>query len=293
MSKIILALSLLLIISCKPESTSFEKLVVTVSILPQKYFVERIAGDLLEVNVLIPPGANPSTYEPTVSQLSKLVQSPLYLRIGYVGFELSWMEKINAVNPTMKVVDLSEGIELIHEDEQNMEADRSHLHGNAHGGIDPHVWMSTINSKIIAKNTYTVLIQQFPEEAEILEARFTELILELDSVHSSISKMLSGQENRSFMIYHPALSYLARDFYLEQYPLEIGGKTPTPAHMKWMIDLGKQKRIKTIFLQEQFDQRNAEVLADEIDAKIVLINPMDPDWQGQMQKIANQLSLAL
>ena len=102
--------------------------------------------------------------------------------------------------------------------------------------------------------------------------------------------MLSGLEKRGFMIYHPALSYLARDFHLDQYPLEMGGKTPSPAHMKQMIDLGRENRISTIFLQEQFDQKNAEVLAKEIGAKIVLINPLDPDWQGQMLHIANQLN---
>ncbi len=92
------------------------------------------------------------------------------------------------------------------------------------------------------------------------------------------------------MIYHPALSYFARDYNLEQFSLEIGGKTPSPAHMKWMIDLGREKNISTIFLQQQFDQKNAEVLANEIGAKIVQINPLDPDWQGQMYYIANQLS---
>lgn len=275
--------------ACNPEGKRSDKLFISVSIVPQQYFIERIAGDLVEVNVMIPPGASPATYEPTVSQLSKLDQSLVYMRIGYVGFELSWMNKISAVNPDMRIVDLSTGIKPIQEEKE----EHNHLHGNAHGGIDPHIWLSALNAKIIAQNTYNELIQHFPEEEEKLSTRFGNLLLELDITHDSIAKMLSDQEQRNFMIYHPALSYFARDYNLVQYPLEIGGKTPSPAHMRWMTDLGREKNISTIFFQKQFDQKNAEVLANEIGAKIVQINPLDPDWQGQMYYIANQLRSSL
>ncbi len=294
MSRVTLIISiLLLMISCIPERTNSDKLVVGVSILPQRYFIERIAGDMVEVIVMIPPGANPATYEPSIFQLSQLDQSPLFLRIGYVGFELSWMEKISAVNPDMKITDLSKGIELILEEGPKEKGGHEHLHGNAHGGIDPHIWLSAINAKIIARNTYSELIQQLPHHKDKLDAQFAELILDIDSVHRSITELLSDLEDRSFMIYHPALSYFARDYNLEQFSLEIGGKTPSPAHMKWMIDLGREKNISTIFLQEQFEQKNAEVLAKEIGAKVVQINPLDPDWYGQMFSIANQINASL
>ncbi len=298
MSRITLIITLIItlllsLMFCNPVSRAPDKLVISVSILPQKYFIERIAGDLVEVNVLIPPGASPATYEPSISQLSKLTQSSVYMRIGYVEFELSWMDKISGVNPDMKIIDLSAGIDLISEEGLNEKDEHEHLHGHAHGGINPHIWMSTTNSKIIAKNIYNELIQHLPDEREMIEDRFNNLIQDLDSVHYSLLQILSGQENNSFMIYHPALSYFAREFYLEQFSLEIGGKTPSPAHMKWMIDLGREKKISAIFLQKQFDQKNAEVLAKEIGAKIVQFNPLDPDWQGQMFYIANQLSSTL
>ncbi|MCK4990674.1 MAG: zinc ABC transporter substrate-binding protein [Bacteroidales bacterium] len=280
---------LLLLIACNPDSKRSDKLIISVSILPQQYFIERIAGEMVEVNVMIPPGASPATYEPTFSQLSKLDQSLVYLRIGYIGFELSWMNKISAVNPDLKIVDLSTGINPIRLEEE----EHHHLHEHAHGGVDPHIWMSVLNAKIIARNTFNELIQHFPEEEEKLTARFSNLLLEFDTIDDSIAKMLSDQKERSFMIYHPALSYFARDYNLEQFSLEIGGKTPSPAHMKWMIDLGREKNISTIFLQQQFDQKNAEVLANEIGAKIVQINPLDPDWHSQMLFIANQLKTFL
>ncbi|MCK5134604.1 MAG: zinc ABC transporter substrate-binding protein [Bacteroidales bacterium] len=278
---------LLLLASCSPGSDTSDRPVVSVSILPQQYFIERLAGDGVDVNVMIPPGASPATYEPTVSQLSKLDQSQVYMRIGHVGFEKSWMRKISSVNSSMKVIDLSMGIELIHEEEAN------HLHGHAHGGIDPHVWLSPLNAKIISKNIYNELILLIPGDKEMISARYSELELELDSLHRTISTMLSGLDNRNFMIFHPALSYFARDYDLKQFPLEIGGKSPSPAHMIWMTDLGKEKNISTIFLQKQFDQKNAEALAKEIGAEIVQFNPLDPDWHDQMLYIANKLKTSL
>ena len=283
----IIGILLLLLASCRPGSVIPDKPVISVSILPQQYFIERLAGESVVVNVMIPPGASPATYEPTFSQLSKLDRSKVYMRIGYVGFEESWMAKISSVNSSMKVIDLSRGIEVIREDESD------HLHGHAHGGIDPHVWLSPLNAKIITKNIYNELVLLMPEDKELLFSRYSNFERELDSLHQTISGLLSGLEDRNFMIFHPALSYFARDFNLVQYPLEIGGKTPSPAHMKWMTDLGKEKNISTIFIQMQFNKKNARALANEIGAEIVEINPLDPDWYDQMLYIANKLKTSL
>ncbi len=265
-----------------------EKPVVCVSILPQKYFLEQLAGDLVEVNVMIPPGANPATYEPTVSQLTKLDRSKLYFRIGYVGFELSWMEKISSVNPDMEVVDLSTGILLIHGDENGDQGDSHH-----HGGTDPHIWMSARNAALIASNMVEALTNLLPDQKELLTSNLEVLLGEIESLDKEISTMMSGLDHRSFMIYHPALTYFARDYRLEQLPLELEGKNPSPAHMKKMADLGRIHHIKTIFLQKQFDQKNAQVLAAEIGARVVFFDPLAPDWHSQMLFIATQLKGAL
>lgn len=283
----IIGILFLLLASCKPGSFAPDKPVISVSILPQKYFIERLAGESVVVNVMIPPGASPATYEPTFSQLSKLDRSRIYMRIGYVGFEESWMAKISSVNSSMKVIDLSRGIEPIRENEPD------HLHRHAHGGIDPHVWLSPLNAKIITKNIYDELVLLMPEDKELLFSRYSNFERELDSLHHTISGLLFGLEGRNFMIFHPALSYFARDFNLVQYPLEIGGKTPSPAHMKWMTDLGKEKNISTIFIQMQFNKKNAQALANEIEAEIVEINPLDPAWHDQMLYIANKLKTSL
>lgn len=288
MNKALITLNIiLLLVSCRQGSQSTGKPVISVSILPQQYFIERIAGDMVDVNVMIPSGASPATYEPTVSQLTSLNRSSSYLKIGYVGFELGWFDKIRSVNPSMKIVDLSDGIELINETEEG------HSDDHSHGGVDPHVWMSTINAKIIARNTYNELLLLLPDEKEMLTSKFNQLELDIDSLHRTITEMLAMKGNRSFMIYHPALSYLARDFNLNQLPLETGGKTPSPTHMRRMSDLGKKEDISAIFIQMQFDRKNAEALAREIGAEIVQINPLDPDWYKQMLYIAKMLQSTL
>ena len=143
----------IVMVSCRNGSEDSGKPVIGVSILPQQYFIDRIAGNLVEVLVMIPPGASPATYEPTMGQLSKLSRASSYLRIGYVEFELSWMDKIASTNPDMKITDLSRDIVTVdgpHQDEPEHS-------GHVHEGIDPHIWMSLVNAKFIAKNTFEVL----------------------------------------------------------------------------------------------------------------------------------------
>ena len=280
-----------LAISCQTGGETNGKPVVSVSIIPQQFFVEELAGDLVEVNVLIPPGASPATYEPTVAQLARLDRSDVYLRIGYIGFEQSWMEKLSSTNPLMKIVDLSEGVDLILEPE-GMAVDHSgHAHDDhAHHGTDPHIWMSAINANIIARNIHRELLLLFPGEKEYLDARLMRFSSSLDSLHLEISRKLDGLENRKFMIYHPALTYYARDYGLEQLPLEYEGKSPAPSHMREITDLAQENQINKILIQSQFDSDNAEILARETESSLIQFDPLDRYWRKQMSYIAEQLN---
>ena len=286
MKNLLLYLWIFLLASCRTGAETVDKQVISVSIIPQQYFIEQLSGGLAEVNVMIPPGASPATYEPTVSQLGKLDRSAVYMRIGYVGFEQSWMEKITSVNPGMKIVDLSEGVEIIGEEA----GDGGDHHGPAHYGTDPHIWMSTINARIIARNIHKELLLLFPGEKEYLQARFDLFSHSLDSLHLAIGSKLEGIENRTFMIYHPALTYYARDYALEQLSLEIEGKSPSPMHLKEMTDLARVNHISKILIQSQFDRKNAEILARETGSEIIQFDPLDLQWGDQMYYIAEQLN---
>ncbi|MDF1574539.1 MAG: zinc ABC transporter substrate-binding protein [Bacteroidales bacterium] len=291
MKKLLLFLSgFLLLSSCRTGVESTDKPVISVSIIPQQFFIEQLAGNLVEVNVMIPSGASPATYEPTVSQLEKLDGSSLYMRIGYVGFEQSWMDKIKSVDPGMKIVDLSKGVEIILEEEEQEIEEAGEHHEHSHHGPDPHIWMSVINAGIIADNILEELQLLLPDKKEYLQARHDQFGLYLDTLHASITGQLEGVENRAFMIYHPALTYFARDYGLEQLSLEKEGKSPSPAHLKQMTDLARVKNIRKILIQSQFDRKNAEILSRETGAHIVQFDPLSLHWGEQMLYIAEQLN---
>ncbi len=281
--KLFTLLLAILLVSCgTTEKSDNTAATISVSILPQKYFVEQIAGDLFNINVMIPPGASPATYEPTPLQLTSLATTDIYLKIGYTAFEVSWMNKIISVNETMKVIDLSEGVDLIME--------KTHQHGDhQHGSVDPHIWLSPKNARIISKNIYTALSEAYPEYESIFIANFKNFCSKLDSLDTYITGSLGNLEQVTFFTYHPALSYFSRDYGLHQHPMELEGKTPTATHMKELVDIGKSEEVKIIFLQMQFDQHNAEVLAKEIGAEIIQINPLDPEWDKQMVYITEKL----
>ena len=267
------------------KQTTESKPEISVSILPQEYFVSKIAGDHFKINVMIPSGASPATYEPTPAQLASISRTDLYLKIGYTGFEMAWMERLAASNADMRIINLSEGVELIMEKAVHDNQHREHKHG----GVNPHTWLSPVCVKIIAQNIYKALSETYPEMEQEFSLNLDKFKTELDSLDAYISKTLNGLQSRAFFSYHPSLSYFSRDYGLEQYSLELGGKTPSAAHMKYLIDTGKKKNIRIVFLQMQFDQKNANVLADEIDAKIIQINPLALEWYEQMLLITDKL----
>lgn len=283
---LIISILFLLTLSCVPgEKPDPALALVSVSILPQKYFIEQLAGERVLVNVMVPPGASPATYEPTVSQLSQLDKSDLYLKMGYLGFEQGWMDKIRSVNPSMSIVNIADGIKLIRGEDQNEKQGHKHHHG----AVDPHLWMSARNAKIMARNIANALSSFLPDDSAHIFENLSLLINNLDSLDREIENILSGSEGKHFMIYHPALAYFARDYQLEQHSLEWEGKSPSPIHMKRLTDLGNKHHISTIFIQVEFDRKNAEVLSKEIGAEIVSLNPLDENWPGQMIYIATKL----
>jgi zinc transport system substrate-binding protein len=262
---------------------------ISVSILPQKYFVESITGKKVKVNVMIPPGASHSSYEPTARQMNLLVNSRAYFKVGYLDFELAWMPRFTGINPEMKVFDLSAGIEPILGSCEHPEiSTTTHSTGNEKG-IDPHTWMSPRNAKIIALNTLNSLIAVFPADSAGFKSNYLSFLLQLDEIDSLYMRNADKLKGRSFIIYHPALAYLARDYDMEQIVLEFDGKEPPPAHIKAIIDLARKKNIHTVFVQKQFSIDNSRSLAKEINAEIIRFDPLDEDWKGQMITLLDKL----
>ncbi len=260
-----------------------EKPVVTVSILPIKTFVEEIAGSDFEINVLLPPGASPADFTLIPSQLKDIARSEVWFRIGYIGFEYSWKEKIEQANLNMKVVNLSEGLDLI-SDEYLPSGEKSST-----GGINPHTWLSPMLVKQMAGRITEELGLLNPGKKEEYQENLTRFVEKIDDLDAEIRGKLKNFEGRQIILFHPSLSYFAREYGLIQYSLEPGGKEPTPQRMAALVDFAKKENIRIIYIQSDLDRSQARVFAEEIDGEIEEMWPLNPEWFDNLREITDLL----
>lgn len=246
---------------------------VTVTISPYKYFVDQIAKGKVDVNVMVSNGNNPETYEPYAQQMMELSKSALYLKVGSIGFEQTWMKKLQDNAPYMKVIDTSVGIKPAK---------------TPGGNIDPHVWMSCSNARIIASNILKALCELEPKNKAFFEKNYQSLLSIIDKRDSTIKE--SFKENpdlvRKFVIYHPILTYFARDYGLEQLPIEEEGREPSAAQLKSLIEKARKEKIKYCLIQAEFANRNTNTFINESHTKPMNINPLQGDWNWAMQEAA-------
>lgn len=285
--KLLILLFVSLLIACN-SAVDHGKRVITTSIPPFKFFTSAIAGDDFEVNVIVPPGASPATFEPTPSVIRGLNSSELLILDGYLGYELAWADQLAGVNPGIKRLILADSQDLIY--------GAVHSHGDDHGeeddytGVDPHFWVSPVAARRIAADILAFLKTSYPQEATVFETNYTLLIREIDRADIYLDSLFAENRGRSFMIFHPSLTYLARDYNLEQVAVETDGKEPTPAGLVDFIDHAKRENIGVIFVQREFDKKNAETIASEIDAEVVEIDPLSENWPQSVRSIGDALS---
>ncbi|NLO00757.1 MAG: zinc ABC transporter solute-binding protein [Bacteroidales bacterium] len=267
----------------KNKRNDGEKPVVTVSILPLKTFVEKIAGNDFKVNVRLPPGASPADFTLVPSQIKDITLSKVWFRIGHIGFEYSWKDKIQQVNLNMKVVDLSEGLDLI-SDETLPSGYKSTT-----SGINPHTWMSPSLVKQMAVRITKELSTLNPDKKSIYNINYKQFVKDIEELDNKIAQDLKDYKGRQFIMFHPSLSYFAREYGLVQHSLEPGGKEPTPQRMAEVVDLARMEGIRVIYIQSDLDQDQARVFAEEIDGKIVQMWPLNPAWFDNLKEITGML----
>jgi zinc transport system substrate-binding protein len=272
---------LLAMIACGRERKEQEKPVVAVSILPLRYLVTSIADTLVDVMVMVPPGAAPETWEPTAAQMLMLEKAELSFTIGYLNFEDMLLPGGEAKGRGPEVVTLSDGLDLI-----GME----YRHGDhTHRGVDPHIWMSPLLMEQMAGRVYEELLLILPGRESLLQQRHEKLVAEIRETSRYAEKELAGFKDRPFFIFHPALGYFARDYGLVQLSVEYEGKEPSPAYLKELIGLARTANAGIIFIQEEFDVRNATVIANEIGGEVVRINPLSGKWPQEIRNITDHL----
>jgi zinc transport system substrate-binding protein len=283
LSMLVLSAALLLA-ACAPavapaaaDPAAADLLNVTVSIAPQKYFVERIGAQFVNVRVMVEPGESPATYEPKPEQMTALSNSAAYISIG-VPFEKAWLEKFRAANSTMKMVDTTQGIDRI---------------AIANGGFNPHIWLSPALVKIQSETIYAALVELDPAHKEQFKVNLDAFLAEIDQLDSEIRATLAQTASKKFIVFHPAWGYFARDYGLQEISIEVGGQEPSAQELANLITMAKDEDIKVVFVQPEFSQEDAQTIAREIGGEALSVNSLAPDWFVNIKKVAETFAAVL
>lgn len=260
--------------ACAAETPEPARPVVAVSVLPQAWLVERLADDLVEVVVMIPPGASPATHEPRLEEMRALARASLYVKVGHphFPFEAAWLDRLLAEQPELPVFDLSAGM--------------------ARDEHDPHVWVSPrrVGARIDA--LADALVAVLPEETQAIRAREAALRDEVTRLDARLGDTLAGARGRSFLVLHPAWGRLAEDYGLVQIAIQEENREPDPRRLAEKIAQARALGIDVVFVQPHFDPASARVVAGEIGGRIETLDPLAPDWAANLEHVARRLAEA-
>ena len=259
------ALSTLLFMACGHQAPT-PKADFIATIQPIKFIVEQITGDDFHVDVLVPSGASPETFEPTPKQFIALNEAKLVFSTGLIDFESALTERMHDHN---SLVNLSHNIEL-------MEGSCSHHHGHAHHhhGIDPHIWTSPRELKSMAQNAYEAIIAEYPDSVKYTDA-YNALIHKLNELDNECESLCKASSAKAFVVYHPALTYFARAYGIEQIAIENDGKEPSAKHLAEIIEQARQKGATCLLYQVQYPRSTVEIVAKDMGVECYSFDPLE------------------
>ena len=271
-----------------------EKLTISVSILPQQWFVDQIGADRVRTQAMVGSGDDPHTYEPSPQQMTNLAVSELYFTIG-VEFEAVWLPRFESANPNMKVVDTAAGIELIPAvDEHEHDAAGAAENTNTGTETDPHIWFSPLRMKQMAQTMAEAMKTADSQNADFYQANLEALLIKIDAIDAEVRKQLEGSKRDHFMVVHPAWGYVAEDYGLHMLAVEIGGNEPAPETLSQIIALAREYEINTLVIERGSNARLATSITEQAGIQsIVEWDPMAYDWSASMLMIAETLHQAL
>lgn len=262
---------------------------IAVSVPPQAYFVERIGGERVEVTTLIPPGYSHVDYPLTPRQLVALSRARLYVAVGHPAFEFErarvW--PLLPELPNLKIVDMSQGMRLLEGEGEGSE------HGHAHEGGDPHVWVAPDTVAVAARNIAAALAEIDPAHAAEYRANLQRFEAEIRDLDRQIRAQLGSDSGGAFMVFHPTWGYFAHEYGLRQVAIEAEGKEPSAQRLIQLIEQARQDGVKVIFVQAGFPRKSAQVIADAVGGRVVVADPQDHDWLGNLRRVTRELSETL
>ncbi len=284
MVTVMLVTTLLPLTACSTDRTDTEDattdgLVVVTTVLPMKWLIEQVGGEDVRVTAMVEPGEDPHTYEPSPADLRSLSEADAYVTVS-LEFEDAWLPRFTSANPQMEVIDATVDVEPLDAEDE-------------HGEKDPHVWTSPAAMKVMGATIAEHLASLDPENAEHYEENLSLLQSEIDALDAELSATFEAADSSTFMVFHPAWGYFARDYDLEQVAVEVGGQEPSAAELADLIDLAREKDISVIFVQPSMSTRTATVIAEEIGAEVVVVDPLAEDWLNNMYTVADAFKKAL
>ncbi|MFW5865858.1 MAG: metal ABC transporter solute-binding protein, Zn/Mn family [Nanoarchaeota archaeon] len=253
-----------------------DTLTVLVSILPQEEFVKQVGGEHVTVRSLIPPGASPATYDPRPSDLKMVERADIYFTIGHIPFEKTHLDTLRSYNKAMIIVDTSKDVSLIGKNDS----------------IDPHIWLSPKQVTRQVRTIEQALIEKDPEHETSYSENADSYIESLDELDNRLDDMFEHSDTERILVFHPSWGYLARDYGFEQIAIEDEGKEPTARHMRSIVDMASEHRIRTILIQDQFDSSVAKSIAEEINATVIPVDPLAREYVQNLKNVSGVISVS-
>ncbi len=294
---ILLSTAMLALSACTPKEAnqSAGKMTVAVSIPPEATFVEKVAGDLVNIVTIIPPGNSPANYQPTTTEMQALSDAAVYFVMQMPTEEANILPKVTDFNANIKIVNLREAVSAVYplrEMDAHSDGDEGEVLVTTADGktVDPHIWLSPKRVIVMVETIRDTLSEMDPANADLYAANAAAYIAELTDLDTQIAGVVAGMDNKAFMIYHGAYGYFADDYGLTMITLEVDGKAPSATVMAAAVDQAKADHIKHIFYQEEFDDHQAKTIAEEIGGTVVEARPLAADYTAALLEFADALA---
>ncbi len=273
---------------------------VFVSIPPQKWLSDQLGGPLVITRVLVGKGQDPHTYEPTPQQLTALSQAKIYFTLD-LEFEEQILPKVKKTVPNLHLINAADAIPKIAMTKQGRAEPAhdtpdqgAHAQGERHhAGLDPHIWLSPLNLKIMAATMTRALCATDPANQSVYEKNLLAVDQKLGQAHQEISQALTPFQGASFLVFHPAFGYFAHTYHLQQRAVETGGKSPSPRQLANLIREARESGVRVIFVQPQFDPKSAEVVAKAINGEVIPLDSLAEDVLANLKIMAARIKTAL
>ena len=263
-------------------SNSNGKIDVAVSIGPEVQWVNAVGGDKVNVTLMVPPSADPHTYEPLPGQLKQISNAKMYAEIGSpLEFETNYMNKIEAANPNMLIVNCSEGVTLIPNTAEN-ESDT----------MDPHDWNDPKNAEIMVNNIYLGLVKVDPSDQAYFEKNRDNYEAQLEALDNYTTQTLKDKNGTNILIFHPAFGYYAKDYNLTQIAVMINDEEPSPQRIALLLNTAKADNIKVMYNEPQYDPSYMQSIASQVNGTVITVNDLDPNYIQNMKNTADAFAQA-